>query len=216
MNAPLIEPARRRFLKLLLAAPVVWAAGARLRWLDDIVHAASPAAVPPASTARRVSPTPECDDDPTPSETEGPFYTPETPKRTSLLEPGMTGTRIELSGRVLGRDCRPVAGAVVDFWHADDDGEYDNEGFRLRGHQLTDAEGRWRLQTIVPGLYPGRTRHYHVKVRPPGGRTLTTQLYFPGEARNGRDGLFRPDLLLAVSDGSRVKLGRFDFVLDVG
>src|SRR5262249_5749605 len=83
-----------------------------------------------------------------------------------------------------------------DVWHADEDGEYDNAGSRYRGHQFTDAEGRYRFETIVPALYSGRTRHYHVKIQPKGGRLVTTQLYFPGEPMNRRDGLYRPELEL--------------------
>ena len=126
----------------------------------------------------------------------------------------MKGTRIVLTGRVFTRDCRPVSGALLDFWHADDDGEYDNVGYRLRGHQFTDEHGRYRLETIVPGQYPGRTRHYHLKVQAPKGRVLTTQLYFPDDARNARDGIFRKELLMAVSDTRDGKQGRFNFVLD--
>ncbi|MGH7731228.1 MAG: intradiol ring-cleavage dioxygenase [Candidatus Eiseniibacteriota bacterium] len=167
-------------------------------------------------SGRALDPTPECgdDDEPTPRQTEGPFFTPRSPRRDSLLESGMEGTRIVLTGRVFTRDCRPVSGALLDFWHADDAGEYDNEGYRLRGHLFTDAEGRYRLETIVPGLYPGRTRHYHLKVQAPKGRVLTTQLYFPDEPRNGRDGIFRPELLMAVTNTKDGKLGRFNFVLD--
>ncbi len=80
---------------------------------------------------------------------------------------------------------------------------------------VTDAEGRYRLETIMPGLYPGRTRHFHVKVQAPKQRVLTTQLYFPGEARNQRDGIFRPELLMAMSDSPTGKQARFNFVLDV-
>jgi protocatechuate 3,4-dioxygenase beta subunit len=116
---------------------------------------------------------------------------------------------------VLTRSCRPVAGALVDLWHADDDGNYDNVGFRFRGHQFTDAQGRFRFRTIVPAAYPGRTRHYHVKVQPRGGRVLTTQLYFPGEPKNRTDGLFRPDLLMKVADRGEGLAARFDFVLDM-
>jgi protocatechuate 3,4-dioxygenase beta subunit len=65
----------------------------------------------------------------------------------------------------------------------------------------------------VPGLYPGRTRHYHAKVQKPGGRMLTTQLYFPGEPQNRRDGIFNEKLLLNVRDTSDGKFGRFDFVI---
>jgi len=95
-------------------------------------------------------------------------------------------------------------------------GVYDNDGYRLRGHQFTDAQGRYGFETIVPGLYPGRTRHFHLKVQAPGGRILTTQLYFPDEAGNARDRIFSPELLLALSEGETGATGRFDFVLDRG
>ena len=55
------------------------------------------------------------------------------------------------------------AKALVELGHADENGNYDNGGYRLRGHQLTDAEGRWWFDTIVPGLYLGRTRHLDLK-----------------------------------------------------
>jgi protocatechuate 3,4-dioxygenase beta subunit len=115
-----------------------------------------------------------------------------------LREAGMAGTHIALAGIVLTRSCRPVPGALVDLWHADDAGRYDNDGFRLRGHQFTDAEGRYAFETIVPGLYPGRTRHFHVKFQAAGEPVLTTQLYFPGEPGNERDSIFDPALLLMV------------------
>jgi len=211
---------RREFLKLLLAIPAALTFGPRLFGRDESALAEELlAATSPDSAARRggrpLPPTPECgdDDEPTPAMAEGPFFTPRSPRRASLLEPGMGGTRIVLSGRVLTRDCRPVSGALLDFWHADDAGDYDNQGYRLRGHLFTDAQGRYRLETIVPGLYPGRTRHYHLKVQAPRGRVLTTQLYFPGEARNGRDGSFRPELFMAVSETKAGKQGRFNFVL---
>jgi len=66
----------------------------------------------------------------------------------------------------------------------------------------------------VPAEYPGRTPHLHVKVQPKGGRVLTTQLYFPGEPGNRRDGLFRRELLIRTSKNEGVLAGRFDFVLD--
>jgi protocatechuate 3,4-dioxygenase beta subunit len=56
----------------------------------------------------------------------------------------------------------------------------------LRGHVRADAEGRYRFPYLVPGAYEGRTRHLHVKVAPPAGRLLTTQLYFPGEPKNAK------------------------------
>jgi protocatechuate 3,4-dioxygenase beta subunit len=162
-----------------------------------------------------VSPTPACDDGhgPTPRQTAGPFFLPHSPQRASLLEPGINGTKIVLTGQVLSTRCRAVSGALLDFWHANDAGEYDVEGFRLRGHQFSDSEGRYRLETIVPGLYPGRTRHFHVTLQAPNGLTLTTQLYFPGEQRNARDFLFDRRLLMMMGDDGGRKAARFDFVL---
>ena len=74
-------------------------------------------------------------------QTEGPFFKPSSPERAELIEPGMAGQPIELVGFVLTRDCKPVPGALVDLWQADDKGDYDNSGFRLRGHQRADADG---------------------------------------------------------------------------
>jgi protocatechuate 3,4-dioxygenase beta subunit len=120
---------------------------------------------------------------------------------------------------VLSPECKPHAGALLDFWQANGEGAYDNEGYRLRGHQFSDDRGRFELATVVPGEYPGRTRHIHVMVQPEGGEVLTTQLYFPKEPANERDPLF-DDLLLvrpAVAGAkSPLELGaaRFDFVIE--
>ena len=167
------------------------------------------------SAQARLSPTPECrdNDEATPSQTEGPFFKTSSPERIELIEAGMAGQPIELVGFILTRKCKPIAGALLDFWQADDKGRYDNSGFLLRGHQFSDAEGRYRLKTIVPGNYPGRTRHIHVKVQPKGGRVLTTQLYFPGEAKNRSDGLFRTELLMRTAKNEGWLAGRFDFVV---
>lgn len=162
----------------------------------------------------RPRPTPACGEHGvTHPQTPGPYFKPQSPLRVSLLEPGMPGTRIVVDGTVLGRDCKPIPRALLDFWQADPSGEYDNAGFRLRGHQFTDEAGRYRLETVVPGIYPGRTRHVHVTVQPPGGRALTTQLYFPDEPLNQRDGLFDRDLLMTVRDGDGGKRAAFVFVV---
>ena len=160
-------------------------------------------------------PTPACHDGEaaTLAQTEGPYFKPSSPERIELFEEGMAGQPIELVGFVLSRDCKPISGALLDFWQADGKGQYDNSGFRLRGHQFTDAEGRYRLRSVVPGVYPGRTRHIHVKVQPRGGRVLTTQLYFPGESQNRSDGLFRKALLVRTAKNAGWLAGRFDFVV---
>ena len=125
-----------------------------------------------ASGEQSLAPTPACHDgdEPTMPQIEGPFFKPRSPPRSDLREPGLGGRPVELYGIVQTRRCRPIAGVLVDLWQADDNGEYDNKGFRLRGHVFTDAAGRYAFRTIVPGLYPGRTRHFHAKIRPPDGR----------------------------------------------
>lgn len=147
----------------------------------------------------------------TPRQTEGPYYTPDTPLRASLVEPGFKGERLVLTGRVLTPQCRPVAKALLDFWHCDENGEYDNAGFRYRGHLFADGEGRFRLETIFPAIYPGRARHIHVKVQAPGARVLTTQLYFPGDAR---DFLWRRELEVALERRGRERLAAFQFIVE--
>ena len=211
---------RRRLLQLGLALPLPMALAA----CDDgptgeraggPTTAASPATTT-GGAAGTLAPTPACDDgdEPTLAQTEGPYFPPNSPERASLLEAGMGGQRLVVAGTVLATDCRPLQRALLDFWQADDAGQYDNQGYRLRGHQFSDAEGGWRLETVVPGLYTGRTRHIHVKVQAPDGPVLTTQLYFPGEPANDRDGIFRPELLLAdLRDRGDTRQASFTFVL---
>ena len=165
--------------------------------------------------AEDLAPTPSCHDgdEPTAPQIEGPFFKPRSPLRSDLREPGLAGRPVELSGVVLTRACRPVAGVLVDLWHADDGGEYDNKSFRLRGHVFTDAQGRYAFRTIVPGLYPGRTRHYHVKVQAPRRPVLTTQFYFPDEPGNRRDDLFDVKLVMQVASADDALRARFDVVL---
>jgi protocatechuate 3,4-dioxygenase beta subunit len=211
---------RRAFLRAALTLP----AGVMLA--SCIAPMATPAAPPlPAAdesagatpdSAARLEATPACgddDDEPTIAQTAGPYYTPNTPERTSFLEEGMAGTHLLLSGFVLTTACQPVGRALLDFWHCDDAGVYDNAGYRLRGHQFSDEQGRYQLETIVPGVYPGRTRHIHVKVQAPNQPVLTTQLYFPDEAENSRDGIFHPDLVVTAAEEAGGLSARFTFVL---
>ena len=162
-----------------------------------------------------LAPTPACGDNAqtTKAQTEGPFYEPNSPEKASFLGDVNKGTKVVLTGTVLTTACQPVERALLDVWHADAAGEYDNDGYRLRGHFFTDDQGAYTLRTIVPGLYPGRTRHFHFKVRPPGGSLLTTQLYFPGEPRNEEDSIFSPALLMAVRDSGSGKDATFNFVV---
>ena len=208
------ELTRRRLLELGLAVPIPFVLAACGGDSSEATPTEPRETTTGTTTAgtTTLAPTPACDDgdDPTSEQTEGPFFTPDSPERTSLREDGIDGTPFLLTGTVLATDCTPLSGALLDFWHADDSGEYDNEGYRLRGHQFTDANGTYRLETIVPGLYTGRTRHIHVKVQRSGGSVLTTQLYFPDEPDNESDGIFDPALLMNVPTSGRA---RFDFVL---
>jgi protocatechuate 3,4-dioxygenase beta subunit len=208
-----LELTRRRLLELGLALPVPFVlAACGGNGSDEATRTTTQTTTDAQPTT--LAPTPECadGDEPTVEQTEGPFFTPDSPERTSFLEPGIEGTRLVLAGTVLATDCSPVVGALLDFWHADTGGEYDNEGYRLRGHQFADRRGRYRLQTIVPGLYAGRTRHIHVKAQAPDGPVLTTQLYFPGEPGNDSDSIFDPTLLIDL-ERDDTEAASFDFVL---
>jgi protocatechuate 3,4-dioxygenase beta subunit len=165
--------------------------------------------------SRSAPPTPGCGS-PTHPQTEGPYFKPQSPQRADLVEPGIEGPLLRLTGVVNDTACRPIAGALIDVWQADAAGRYDNTGFRLRGHLFSDAQGRFALNTIVPGAYPGRTRHLHLRLQPPGGRVLTTQLYFPGDPGNPRDGLFDPALLMTMQADGPSREAVFGFVLAGG
>ena len=163
--------------------------------------------------------TPSCDGKTTPRQIEGPFYTPQTPRRSKLVD-GLQGETLVLEGRVLSTTCQPLANAIVDLWSCDAAGEYDNSGFKLRGHQITDAQGRFRFETLMPGSYGNssfqRTPHLHVKVQGPGTPLLTTQLYFSDQPLNQRDSFFNPALLVKIEKKvQQPKLALFDFVVPV-
>ena len=145
--------------------------------------------------------------------TQGPFFKAGSPEKTSLIEAGLQGTKLVLSGYVFTTDCKPVAHAQLDFWQANANGQYDNSGYTLRGHQFTDSAGHYQLTTIVPGLYTGRTEHIHVKVQAPGGPVLTTQLFFPGVAQNQSDGIFNPSLMMSITNNSDGETAVFNFVI---
>jgi protocatechuate 3,4-dioxygenase beta subunit len=223
---------RRRLLKLGLALPIpVLVAACGGSSSDPAPSATAARSVDAASNptsavqgsgsqpAAAASPTAAavtCSGAVTPSQTEGPYWKSGSPERANLYEEGMGGTKLTLTGYVLTRACRPVADAVLDFWQADATGNYDNSGYRLRGRQSTDAQGRYRLDTVIPGLYPGRTEHIHVKIQAPGRPALTSQLYFPGVTQNRSDGIFEQALLIEMKDGAGgAKLGSFNFVVDI-
>lgn len=201
------ELTRKRFVQLGIGLPLA-AALVRFAPVSDAGAAtAAPVAAAAASAA-------SCKSLPlTPGATEGPYFKAGAPRRSVLTEAGLAGTPLTLTGAVLTAGCVPIARAHIDFWQADASGNYDNAGFRLRGYQLTDAKGRYSLKTIVPGLYPGRTEHIHVKITPPGRQALTTQLYFPGVTQNSADGIYNPATLLAWKKAGTGFAAQFTFVV---
>lgn len=148
------------------------------------------------------------------------------PRRTSLLEAGSgrgldngaNGPQLALSGTLAGLKCGPIAGAVIDFWHADASGAYDMAGYRYRGSQLTDDQGRFHLTTIVPGAPGGRARHVSVRVvlprenRAAGAPTvaLWTEIFFPDDPKSAGDPRYRPELTMT----RRAAGATFDIRLD--
>ena len=154
--------------------------------------------------------------EPTPEVGEGPYYKGGSPERTNIAGKNTVGERLVVEGRVLDVNGDPIRGAWIDFWQADSRGEYDNIGYILRGHQFTSGGGAYHLETVVPAMYGSRTPHIHVKLRAsPGSAILTSQLFFPNEARNKTDVIFNPKLVMAVTESSEARQARFDFVLAI-
>jgi protocatechuate 3,4-dioxygenase beta subunit len=151
----------------------------------------------------------------TPEIEEGPYYKPNSPQRNKLFEEGIPGIKLTLTGQVMDTSCRPIAHAWLDFWQANGNGEYDNQGYTLRGHQFTDEEGKYQLETVLPGAYPRRTPHIHVKVKAmDSSPILTAQLFIPGVESNKTDFLYKEALLLEMKDGMEGKLAIFNFIVN--
>lgn len=163
---------------------------------------------------------------PTAPNPRGPFHLADAPFVERLDTASEPGERIAFAGRVLALpDCRPVAGATLDIWHASAGGVYYNletndrpEHYRLRGRIRSGPDGGFRVVTVRPGRYgagPGaRPPHIHVAITAPGLEPLTTQVYFPADPDNAGDVLFRHDLVgtLQPRPGAPALLS-FDFVL---
>jgi protocatechuate 3,4-dioxygenase beta subunit len=143
----------------------------------------------------------------TPEVTEGPYYPTTLPLDTdndlvvinSSLTPAV-GQITYISGRILSPSGQPVRNAYMEIWQADNSGAYihpSSIGYATRdlsfqgfGRFLTGSSGEYLFRTIKPGLYPGRTRHIHFKVKVAGYPTLTSQFFFLGEQQNSSDGIF--------------------------
>jgi protocatechuate 3,4-dioxygenase beta subunit len=195
-------PARRAFLQAALAVPacVLRAQIVSAQGLGDF--GGGP---PPCNPSQK----------PTPAAPAGPDFKAGSPQRTSLLEPALGGEKLVLTGFVSGVICGPIKNARLDFWQPDAHGAYDTAGFRLRGYQLTDANGGYRLETIVPGPSAGRAPTIHVKVQPPGKPAFTTQLFFAARAENTHDPAYRPELELKLSGSATSRTAHFNIFLNL-
>jgi len=145
----------------------------------------------------------------TPRMTEGPYYPDTLPldRDNDLIHVNehttdAIGTITQLSGRVLDSKGQPLKNALVEIWQADNNGTYIHSagaqrgerdpGFQGYGKFETDSQGAWKFRTIKPGLYSGRTRHYHFGITLAGEkRRFATQLFVAGEPGNDRDGVLR-------------------------
>jgi protocatechuate 3,4-dioxygenase beta subunit len=158
------------------------------------------------------------------SNVEGPVYKADAPFRADgrLIEGAIPAgaTPFVLSGRVY--DLNTGAGvpdAELDVWQADQNGLYDKKGYNLRGKVRTDADGNYRLETVLPADYPShfddtitelyalvgrgtlRAAHVHLKVSVDGTHLLTTQV-FRSDSPNLDDdlviGIVKPELIAEV------------------
>lgn len=200
----------------------------RRRFLTELSGLAAVVAVTRLDAQRGldqfVIPSPPCTEaDLTPAVANPGGFKAGSPERASLIDPGVPGQRLILTGFVIGLRCGRVKSARLDFWHADPRGTLDTQGFRFRGHQLTDADGRYRLETTMPGAVGGRAPHLAVRLTPPGQAPLTTVLFFPDDPKNARDPQFAPKLVMKrgtvfsihPSGSSDTRAFSFDFILNL-
>lgn len=156
----------------------------------------------------------------TPSEVLGPFFKKGAPDAKLLRKPGAPGQPLQVRGTVYNTRGDVVPEARVDFWHADDHGDYDTQGFNFRTKLKPNAKGLYEVETIMPGHYPDRpAQHIHYLITAPGHKTLVTQAYFasdpffegdPKKNYKKRNIVSDPDLIRPVVDNAM----QFDIVLE--
>ena len=162
----------------------------------------------------------------TPRGPDGPYYMPNTPERIQVTASGTLGEPMRFVGQVLRSDGSPVAGACIEIWHADGNGDYDHHNFNMRGHQFTNENGEFLFETIKPsgygtrsmsliGTVDFRSAHIHVKINV-DSKDVTTQVWFPDDPRNSKDVAFwkfkDTNVVSYVPDAS-VLIANFDFVI---
>lgn len=157
----------------------------------------------------------------TPRTIEGPLYIAGAPlfKHDARLDDGSEqGEVLFMDGQVRDMDGKPVAGAIVDVWHANTLGGYSffdpsQSKFNLRRRIETDNEGRYTFRSLLPsgyacppdgqtqkllgqlGRHGNRPAHIHFFVSAPNYRKLTTQINIDGDA------YLHDDFAFATRDG---------------
>lgn len=168
----------------------------------------------------------------------GPYYVSNTAELVggNLNFTGLPGDPVTITGHVFGgpEGTVPLAGAKIEIWHADTGGSYhpnapgDAASFRaedlaLRGYVASAADGRYEFRSIYPGKYPGRCRHYHVRISAAGHTPVSTQLIFPAlpdDDQGPEDDFVARSLpleyRLALTTRGGVQQAVFDFRLAAG
>ena len=172
-----LTTSRRGLLRALAAAPVAATFPMAVRAQDA---AASAAGLISSSVCLVM-----------PETTEGPYYIDPELVRADIRE-DKTGVPLAMKIQVVDANCQPIAGARVDIWHCDAQGNYSgyaNQGSDgtlntegqtfLRGTLIADDSGIVDFTTIYPGWYRGRTTHIHYKVFLDETTVLTSQIFFP-------------------------------------
>lgn len=157
---------------------------------------------------------------------DGPFYSLDTPETRAIAADGTPGKAMVFQGRVVDENGSPIENAIIEIWHADGNGDYDNQGYNCRGHQFTNGDGCFEFHTVKPfgygerslsleGVVDYRAAHIHVKLAK-GDQAQTSQIWFPDDPRNATDVVY-----VAVQDVCTMNeqfvgdtlYSRFDFVL---
>ncbi|MDF1792603.1 MAG: hypothetical protein P1U88_11870 [Thalassobaculaceae bacterium] len=171
-------------------------------------------ALPFSASADHLVRSPFCGKDygTTPWQPAGEYFLEGAPERVNLADDDPGGVTVELFGSVFDSHCHPVIGARIDIWQSDHFGQYDEEGFKLRGHQVTGPSGTYCFVTVIPAPHDDDPPHFHTRVIGPAGKRLTTNVYLPSDGKGG-GGKVDPSLI-AISDAwGEIRRVRFDFVL---
>ncbi len=172
----------------------------------------------------------------------GPFYRFGAPFQTQLAGPNEPGERLIISGKVYSSDCRSrLPNTLIEIWQANKAGAYDTDkpgnftergDFHLRAMMLTDQQGNYEFETIMPGTYPippnlpglekyaGLTRpaHIHFRVSESLHVPLTTQLYFKEDPHIAKDpwASRKPSMAIGLKQDGKFLRGNLDIVLARG